>query len=638
MSKEVYNSESDIDEIQSLKNSKQFLNILLKDYTTGSNIKWGTDSYNNHGYSFRDDQEITLDLITGWYDGFIRPRADKGIDVQLERQRNKAEVFTPSWVIKLQVDAALEDMKNLPLIDFIQTKWLEITCGEAPYMVNRYDMNTGAIIPLKERAGFIDIKFKKLNNKIENEKEWMKLALEIYKASYGYEYQGDSLLLARENLLLTFIDNFFYKYGAFPDNKLILEVSKIVSLNVFQMDGLTYEIPYSDGGEQENGTQLNLFEEIEAEEKKEPQLAKVKLWNKNKIIDFKDIIERNDSRMKFDVVIGNPPYQETTEGNNRDIPIYPHFMDEAYKISNKSLLITPARFLSDAGQTKRSWNKKMLNNPHLKVLYFDQFSGNVFKNTDIKGGVAITYYDKDKEFGPIEIFVRSKELEEVANKVSSIMEKSINLIHHNRSSYRLTDRVYEDFPELKTRVNKSDRLSITSNLFDKLPEVFSEKKPNTLNDYIGIIGRQNHKRKIKWISKKYIKDHPTIGKWKVFVAKSNGTGAIGESLSEPVLAEPNMIPTQTFITLGQFNTKNEALALTKYIKSKFSRAMLSVKKATPDNARKDVWSYVPLQDFTSVSDINWTNTISKIDQELYRKYNLDRVDIDYIENYVKEMG
>ena len=174
---------SDLNDSTILRENESLLSLLLKDHTTGKNIKWGTDSYINHGYSFRDDQEIKIDLITGWYEGFIRPRVDKDIDIQLERQRNKAEVFTPSWVIKLQVDAALEDMKELSLTEFIQTKWLEITCGEAPYMVNRYDMETGEVIPLKARSGFMDVKFKKLNEVVESEEEWLKFAVEIYKSS-----------------------------------------------------------------------------------------------------------------------------------------------------------------------------------------------------------------------------------------------------------------------------------------------------------------------------------------------------------------------------------------------------------------------------------------------------------------------
>ncbi len=304
-----------LDSSTNLRKNDLLLNILLKDYTTGKNIKWGTNSYISHGYAFQDNQEIKINLITGWYSGFIRQRVNKNVDIQLERQRNRAEVFTPSWVIKLQVNAAIEDMAELSLIEFIQTKWLEITCGEAPYMVNRYDMETGEVIPLKDRSGFIDIKFKKLNKKIELEEEWLKLAVEIYKSSYGYEYQGDSLLLARENLILTFIDNYFYMFGAFPKEKTLLEITKIISLNVFQMDGLTYEVPYSDGGAEEFGTQLSLFEEV-VEEKAVPKLAEIKDWSKNKLIDFKELLGRNDVEMKFDVVLGNPPYQKNVADNN----------------------------------------------------------------------------------------------------------------------------------------------------------------------------------------------------------------------------------------------------------------------------------------------------------------------------------
>src|SRR5699024_982819 len=144
-------------------------------------------------------------------------------------------------------------------------------------------------------SGLIDVKFKKLNKEIESEEEWLKLAIEIYKASYGYEYQGDSLLLARENLILTFIDNYFYMFGAFPKDKLLKEITKIISLNVFQMDGLTYEVPYSDGGTGDFGTQLSLFEEIETEDNITPKLARIKLWGIDKTIKFKLLSERNDT-------------------------------------------------------------------------------------------------------------------------------------------------------------------------------------------------------------------------------------------------------------------------------------------------------------------------------------------------------
>lgn len=631
-------SDSDI-----LREDEKLLNLLLKDHTTGKNIKWGTDSYINHGYSFRNDQEIKIDLITGWYEGFIRPRVDKDIDVQLERQRNRAEVFTPSWVIKLQVDAALEDMEKLPLTDFIQTKWLEITCGEAPYMVNRYDMETGEVIPLKERAGFIDVKFKRLNEEIDSEEEWIKLAVEIYKASYGYEYQGDSLLLARENLILTFIDNYFYMFGTFPKEKILLEITKIISLNVFQMDGLTYEVPYSDGGLEESGTQLSLFEEVEVKENITPKLATIKLWKKNKFVEVKKMSERENKSMKFDVVIGNPPYQNQGVGEKaRDEPIYNYFMDESYKIGKKTILITPARFLFNAGQTPKKWNKKMLSDPHLKVINFEANSNKIFTNTNIEGGIVITYRDYEEVFGAIKTFIPLTQLENIYQKVKQKSSKFLDSIHHTRSSYKFSEEVYDDFPEGNKTTKTAEKLSIGSNIFKKFPEVFFNDKPDTKNEYGRIYGLEKGKRKFKWIKKKYISAHENFENYKVFVPKSNGSGSIGKVDSTQVIGAPDIGDqyvghTQTFISFGSFKTLYEATSLQKYIKTKFCRVLVGTKKVTQDNARKDIWMNVPIQEFGSNSDIDWTKSISEIDRQLYKKYGLNNEEIDFIETNIKEM-
>lgn len=626
---------SDLNDSAILRENESLLSLLLKDHTTGKNIKWGTDSYINHGFSFRNDQEIKINLITGWYEGFIRPRVDKDIDIQLERQRNRAEVFTPSWVIKLQVDAALEDMEELSLVDFIQTKWLEITCGEAPYMVNRYDMETGEVIPLKDRSGFIDVKFKKLNQAIESEGEWLKLAVEIYKASYGYEYQGDSLLLARENLILTFIDNYFYMFGAFPKEKILLEITKIVSLNLIQMDGLTYEVPCSEGGTGEFGTQLSLFEEIEIEENTTPKLAKIKLWEIDRVIEFKLFSERKDAKMKFDVVIGNPPYQEEKEGTSAK-PIYPSFMDSAYEIGEKAILITPARFLFKAGKTKKTWNEKMLEDEHLKVLYYEPYSPNVFQNTDIKGGIAITYRDDDRILGPIEVFTAFKELESILKNVNETEPLSFSEMIFAPESYKLTDKFHEDFPNAYKKLSKGHKYSVTTNIFDKLSEIFHPDKPYNSSEYIQIYGRTNNKREYRWVKSVYISGPKNFANYKVFLPKSNGSGALGEVLSTPMIGQPMIGHTQTFLSIGDFKFKDEACACLKYIKTKFTRTMLGILKGTQDN-KKATWKYVPLQDFTNNSDIDWTTSINEIDQQLYEKYDLSQEEIDFIETNVKEM-
>ncbi|PRY80131.1 Eco57I restriction-modification methylase domain-containing protein [Alkalibacterium olivapovliticus] len=625
----------DLSDSAILRENESLLSLLLKDHTTGKNIKWGTDSYINHGYSFRDDQEIKINLITGWYEGFIRPRIDKDIDIQLERQRNKAEVFTPSWVIKLQVDAALEDMEELSLVDFIKTKWLEITCGEAPYMVNRYDMETGEVIPLKERSGFIDVKFKKLNQEIESEEEWMKLAFEIYKASYGYEYQGDSLLLARENLILTFIDNYFYMFGAFPKEKLLLEITKITSLNVFQMDGLTYEVPFSDGGTGGLGTQLSLFEEIEAEENTTPKLANIKLWEIDKTIEFKLLSERNDTEMKFDVVIGNPPYQKHVEDENKEFapPIYHFFIDAAQSIADRAILIHPARFLFNAGSTPKSWNEKILNSSNFQVLKFEQKSNEIFPNTDIKGGVAITYYDSLKIMDPIKVFTPYDELRTIMKKVNSGGENLSNIIY-TQNRFDLV-QLYKDYPEIKNNIGSNGKdKRFRNNIFTKI-SVFSEERKHDSD--IPVIGLIKNKRVWRYIAKEYIdQQHENLNKYKVLVPSANGTGILGETLSTPLVAEPYEGYTQTFIGIGVFDTKTEAEAALKYIKTKFARVMLGILKITQHNDR-DKWLEVPLQDFTSNSDINWNKDIIEIDQELYKKYNLSQEEIDFIEANMKEM-
>ena len=339
--------------------------------------------------------------------------------------------------------------------------------------------------------------------------------------------------------------------------------------------------------------------------------------------------------MKFDFVIGNPPYQEETENNGRQSPVYNKFMDEAYKVADCVELITPARFLFNAGQTPKEWNEKMLSDEHLKVIQYEEDASKVFCNTDIKGGVAITIRNNNRVFGKIGEFIKNPVLKGIANKVRG--EQSISELHYNRSSYRLTEKLYEDYKELLGKVKKSERLSIGSNIFDKLSSVFFQNKPNDGEKYGRVFGRYSNTREYKWIKEAYLSKHDNYDKWKVFVAKSNGTGEFGETLSKFEIAEPYTVCTQTFISFGRFDFKDEADSLAKYLSSKFVRALLGVCKITPDNARKEVWKYVPLQDFTNNSDIDWGQNIEGIDKQLFKKYNLSEEEIDFIETNVKEM-
>lgn len=339
--------------------------------------------------------------------------------------------------------------------------------------------------------------------------------------------------------------------------------------------------------------------------------------------------------MKFDVIVGNPPYQENNEDNNRDNPIYHSFYELSEKFSEKYCLITPARFLFGAGQTPKQWNNKMLEDKHIKVVYFKQKSSEVFPNTDIKGGVAVLYRDSRKVLGPIDTFTSYSILNDIMFKVEHSNDfESLNKILFVRSSYKFTDLLISENPYLKGRVKQNEERSMGSNVFERYPEVFSDDSKTDCE--IKIYGRQNNTRVYKYIKAHYVNKVPNLTKWKVFVAKSNGTGALGEPLSEPVIAPPFSGHTQTFISFGCFESEQEANALVKYLKTKFARALLGIKKITQDNATKEIWSKVPIQDFSNSSDINWNKPIDDIDLQLYRKYKLNSDEINFIESKIRE--
>ena len=340
--------------------------------------------------------------------------------------------------------------------------------------------------------------------------------------------------------------------------------------------------------------------------------------------------------MKFDVVIGNPPYQQEGKGEStRSEPIYNSFMDLSYKLADLVTLITPGRFLFNAGQTHKAWNKKMLSDPHLKVVLYNQVSSDIFPRTDIKGGVAVTLRDTSKDYGEIGVFTPFEQLNAIVKKVKQHSDVYLSSFVSSRGLYRFSNTFFEDHPEAKNQLGKGTGNMIVSNVFEKLPQVFVEN-PSDEADYYRFIGRLGSSRVYRYVLKKYINDNGYINAYKVMLPKSNGSGALGEVLSTPLIGAPLIGATDTFISVGPVNNETEAIALLKYIKSKFARAMLGVKKVTQDNP-KSVWDCVPLQDFTPNSDIDWTKSIPEIDQQLYKKYNLSEEEINFIETKVQAM-
>jgi hypothetical protein len=247
MKQETETPSIDIREDYLLKKD-DLLNILLQDKTTGNNILWATDSYDSNGYLFAPTANITTDLITGALGSLIQPRALKSKTEQLYRTRDKAEVFTPLSIVKQMNNAC--DIKRITKKnwqEYVGQLKLEITCGEASFIVSRYDpvSDKQELLPLAERVGFLDKKLRIVSKYCKTQNEVIKWAIVAFQSSYGYEWQGDSLLIARENLLYTFIDYYQDKFKETPSTELQKQIAEIIVWNIFQMDGLRYVVPMS---------------------------------------------------------------------------------------------------------------------------------------------------------------------------------------------------------------------------------------------------------------------------------------------------------------------------------------------------------------------------------------------------------
>jgi len=261
-------------------------------------------------YLVEATNQILPDLVTGKHCLLIQPRAAKSLEEQRRRTKEKAEVFTPIKTVEL-MNKSLETYqpnKN-NWQDYVRELKLEITCGEAPFIVTRYNPTAhGTLITIANRVGFLDRKLKVVTRYCDDKKEWLTWAKEAFKASYGYEWQGDNVLLARENLLYTFIDYYESKFTQKPSLELQVEFAEIISWNIFQMDGLRYVVPMTCFHEVEaipgqfrlfgeQTEELDKIEEYECEgcmynraHKHNGIYSKVMDWEKNKVVKFVDSI------------------------------------------------------------------------------------------------------------------------------------------------------------------------------------------------------------------------------------------------------------------------------------------------------------------------------------------------------------
>ncbi|MCL2208338.1 MAG: Eco57I restriction-modification methylase domain-containing protein [Fibromonadales bacterium] len=511
--------------------------------------------------------------------------------------RMENEVFTSSWICNAQnnlidnawlkqensfntengknwtASAAKVSFKNSGKTwrDYVQDKRLEISCGEAPYLVSRYDVVSGEKIEMKNRIGILDRKIRIVNENAA-EDEWLEWVKRAFQSTYGYELQEKNLVVARKNLLCTFCDYYFEKHGEQPSSEMQGEITKIISRNIWKMDGLNGVVPSE----------------------------------------------------KFGAIVGNPPYQSFDGGGGSSaIPLYNKFVEIGKAMTPDFLtMIIPSRWMT-GGKGLSKFRKAMLADRRIVILHDFMNSRECFPNVQIEGGVCYFLWDKNAEkkckiythrAGAIiksnrylsgeEIFVRDGIALQILNAVK-VPGESFNKIVSQRNLYGIDKNKWE--------------------------RAFAHFKEGTLK----ILGK---KREIKYINKSQIKKGvDAFDKYKLYVSKADGAaGQIGHPVPARIigkveLGEPESVCSETFLRVGPFESKREALNCQKYMQTKFFRFLVGIRKNK--NMPRDAYKFAPLQNFSNNGDIDWSKSIAKIDEQLYKKYNIASQS-DYIEETI----
>ena len=590
------------------------LDRLLADKATHGNILWATDAYAQLGEWYSPGNEIRPQRITGDNSDLIKTRARRAMEQRTERTRQHAEVFTPLWVVKKMNDFADEQWfgrkegiykytedgkiyfstkKHWKL--YVDARRLEITCGEAPFLATRYDVETGEAIPVEDRIGLLDRKLRAVSENTQDAEEWKRWALRAVQAAYGYELQGDNLLIARVNILCTVEEHLFHRWRQKADRAWLEKLCNVIAWNLWQMDGIHGCVPVPPAPTDE---QLSLFPPVEEQTNLFGEMEKHDIpcrlfdWRGDRSIRYTTLREKGTKAMKFDFIIGNPPYQESKETNNKAEALYHYFYDSVAEITDRYELISPARFLFNAGLTPKSWNRKMLSDPHIKIEAYYPNSAEVFPNANINGGVAVIYRDGKKAFGAIESFIPNDILRGLAERFKSDSHQSISAVMYGgRSDLKFNEAFLSTFPDAADRVLASIQIKhptitalgpgeiyeLKSSAFERTPFVFEDTKPDDPEHYYQIIGLEGNKRVGKWIKRVYLSprfpEHNNIDKYKIFISKADGAaGQIGKPvpariIGRPSVAGPGVSFVPTFISIGDFDTAEEANNAEKYFKS-----------------------------------------------------------------------
>lgn len=673
---------SNYNEMKLIEENIDILNILLLDQSSKENIKWCTDNYKEHGSGYLSDDQIKVDVFLQ-KKNILKPRILKSKAEQRKRSRDMGEVFTPSWICNEMLNRMDEEYfhksnvfniqsktnwkskkkkinflsMNLKWEDYVKRKVLEITCGEAPFLASRYDAVTGNLIEINKRIGALDRKLRVINENVDDEKEWLNWTYEAYKSIFGYEMQGDNVLIARENLLFTFVDYYIDKFKKEPIKDYLLEIAYILSWNIWQMDGLKYVIPNS--CKMVPKAQASLFDEEELE----PCQGCVN-GNNNchtgvycQIMDWNNLspkrFYKGDQNMKFDFIIGNPPYQETinqtktqTQGNS--VWIYPYFQFEADKICKCSCLIYPFGGWFDAPSRLGGLGDKILKDGH--TISIQAYEGTSDRRA---------WYRNDKLPNPIfgenanlsagvSIVIRSDQKHEsfkYSNRMYSDVAVEINI----NETEKLTPNPLCIDINKKLGKSKIDQIikkgifGIESNFVELNPEKVSFDKDDwktpiqlLTNDKSGSSGRARlYYTDVDNIPKgrEYIKYYKVI-MTSAYPKQKLTSGCptienVKKRISEIVeVLQPNSAFGRSRLSLFMSLDKSECDNFMKYIKTNFFASLV----LQEPNRRSSFGEIIPNQDFSSSSDIDWNQSIEDIDKQLFKKYNLSEEEISFLLN------
>ena len=665
------------------------LDTLLKDKSTGKNIIWATDppeELQTVMYEpVTDRSQITTQQLGLTHYEVVLPRMMKQTDTQQQRTRKKGEVFSPAWVcnkMNSALDAdwfrglgaeetagqftvelpqgwqTVETPVQFPVckgktpawVQYVQSRRLEVTCGEAPFLASRYDAATGEMIPVARRIGILDRKLRVVSENAATEDEWRKYATHAVQSTYGYEYQGDNLLLARVNLLLTYAEHLQARWQCKPTKEELQPIANIISWNLWQMDGLHLSVP--GGKPQPEAEQLDLFSMFGAAEPQPPTVScKVKNWRKGShgTAQNFETIQEGSTSMKFDYVIGNPPYQEQTtsvvpktNGQVRSKSIFQYFQIEADKIATKaSVLIYPgSRWIHRSGKGMADFGLKQINDVTLRRIDFYPNSKEVFPGpVAIADGVSIVLKEKEKQTPRFD-YVYHNNGECVSLEMDNPGETLIPL---NPSDAVIVNKV-EQF----VNDNKLDYLhgKILSQKLFGIESDFVESNPNKVREYVSdadvdfsheIKLFTNDKAGKKGRAKWFVADRNVVStsvkyidEWQVVVSSANAGGQKRDNQIE--IIDNHSAFGRARVALSSFTTKQEAVDFYNYARTYLVRFMFLM----TDEALTSLGKRVPdLMDYTENNPI--IDFSAPLDNQLYQLVGLKPAEIKHIEDTINNL-